>query len=210
MLKVHHLERSRSMRILWLLEELGVGYELIGYQRHPVTIRAPETLKAIHPLGKAPVIEDNGLVITESGAIIEYLVDAYGDGRLAPARGDPEHARYLEWLHYAEGSAMLPIMVTLLGAWTGGLPDGLKGFIAPEVELVLDYLSKAVGADGYLLKSGFSAADIQMSYVVGSARMGGLLQGRPDLLAYLERLELRPAYRKSVEIGGPPYAMDQL
>ena len=205
MLKVHHLERSRSARLIWLMEELGLPYELIRYQRNPLTIRAPAELKAVHPLGKAPILDDDGQVIAESSAIIEYVVDRYGQGRLAPARTDPEHAAYLEWLHMAESTAMFPIMVTRLGAFTGGLSAGLAGFMGPEVELMLDYISTAVGADGYLLKSGFSAADIQMSYVVGSARGGGMLAARPQLTAYLDRLQARPAYKRMIEKGGPVY-----
>lgn len=209
MLKVHHLERSRSIRVIWLMEELGLDYELVRYQRHPVTIRAPESLKAIHPMGKAPVLVDGATVVAESGAIIEYVVETHGH-RLGAAPGTPERAAYLEWMHFAEAGAVFPIMITLLGAWTGGMGEGLAGFIGPEVVLVLDRITAAIEASGYLLKSGFSAADIQMSYVLGSARMGGLLKDRPALLAYLERLESRPAYRKAIERGGPAYAMDEI
>jgi glutathione S-transferase len=203
MIRIHHLKYSRSTRVIWLMEELGLPYDMTSYDRDPVSFRAPDSLKAIHPLGKAPAIEDGDLTLTESGAIIEHIVDTYGGGRLAPARGDREYAKYLEWLHFAEGSAMLPVVITLVGGMTGGLPDGLKGFVGPELKATFAYLQTAVSPDRYLLDSGFSAADIQMSYVVEAARMGGMLVNYPELAAYLERLERRPAYRRAIEKGGP-------
>ena len=203
MIKIHHLKYSRSTRIIWLMEELGLPYEMTSYERDPATFRAPDSLKTVHPLGKAPAIEDGYLVLTESGAIIEYIVDTHGGGRLAPARGSPDHATYLEWLHFAEGSAMLPVVMVIVGGMTGGLHEGLKGFVDGELGAILGYIQSAVSPDHYLLPSGFSAADIQMSYVVEAARMAGLLAPYPQLAAYLERLEQRPAYGRALDKGGP-------
>jgi len=201
MIKVHHLNYSRSTRILWLMEELGLPYEIVPYSRDPKTYRAPDSLKGIHPLGKAPVIEDGDLVLAESGAIVEYLVARHGGGRLAPAADTPEWAAYIEWLHYAEGSAMLPIMIHLMGALTGG-NGGLGAFAAPEIRHALAYIAGAVQPTGYLLAA-FSAADVQMFYVIEAARMGGLLTDFPALTAYLERLETRPAFQAALDKGGP-------
>jgi len=201
MIKVHHLNYSRSTRILWLLEELDLPYEIVPYSRDPRTFRAPDSLKGVHPLGKAPVIEDGDLVLAESGAIVEYVVARYGGGRLAPAAETPEWAAYIEWLHYAEGSAMLPIMIHLMGALTGG-NGGLGAFAAPEIRHALAYIAGAVQPTGYLLAA-FSAADVQMFYVIEAARMGGLLTDFPALTAYLERLETRPAFQAALDKGGP-------
>lgn len=203
MIKVHHLKFSRSTRVIWLMEELGLEYELIAYDRDPLTLRAPESLMGPHPLGKAPVIEDNDCVIAESGAIIEYVVETYGGGKLGPAKGDPERAKYLEWLHYAEGSAIFPILVILIGKMTDDISDGMKGFAQFELDKTLAYIQSAVRSGGYLLESGFSAADIQMSYVIEAARMGGMLEGSSDLSGYLSRLEERPAYKRAIDKGGP-------
>ena len=203
MLKLHHLKYSRSTRIIWLMEELGLPYELVSYDRDPATFRAPDSLLNSNPLGKAPTIEDGDLVIFESGAIIEYVVETYGNGRLAPAKGERERAKFLEWLHFAEGSAMLWVVVVLLGKMTGDTSGGVQDFVRPELEKTLNYLASALASNDYLLASCFSAADIQMSYVIEAARMGGMLDGQPGLTAYLERLEQRPAYRRAIEKGGP-------
>jgi len=201
MIKVHHLNYSRSTRILWLLEELDLPYEIVPYSRDPRTFRAPDSLKGVHPLGKAPVIEDGDLVLAESGAIVEYVVARYGGGRLAPAAETPEWAAYIEWLHYAEGSAMFPILTQLLGSMSGGL-GGLGDFVGPEIQKTLAFVAGAVQPSGYLLAE-FGAADIQMFYVIEAARMGGMLTDFPALTAYLERLEARPAFRTALEKGGP-------
>ena len=128
MITIHHLNFSRSTRIIWLMEELGEPYEIVPHTRNPDTFRSPQTLDHIHPLGKAPVIEDGALVMAELGAIIEYVIATYGGGKLIPARSGPAWARYIGWLHFAEGSAMMPLLVHLLGMLTGGLPDGTQGF----------------------------------------------------------------------------------
>ena len=203
MFKVHHLKNSRSTRIIWLMEELGLDYELVIYDRDAATLRAPEALSRLHPLGKAPILQARESIIAESGAIIEYVIETSGRGRLAPKPGEAERAKYLELLHIAEGSAIFPIVVLLLGGMTGGLTDGLRGFVTPDLHKVLDYVSTVLGEREYLLESGFSGADIQMSYVIEAARMGDMLAGRVSLQRYLARLEQRPAYRRAIEKGGP-------
>ena len=200
MITLHHLTFSRSTRIIWLLEELELPYNLVTHERGP-DMRAPASLKAVHPLGKAPVIEDDGLILAESGAIIEHIVSTHGGGRLAPAPGTAEHAKWREWLHYAEGSVMMPVLITLFGNRTG-LTEGMRAFITPESDAHLGFVARAVTGSGYLL-DGFSSADIQMSYVVQVAQMAGLLEPRPALSDYLARLEARPAFAKSIAIGGP-------
>ena len=202
MLKLHHLEHSRSTRIIWLMEELGASYELIVHERNPETMRAPEELTRVHPVGKAPVLEDGNLTLAESGAIIEYVIGKYGAGKLAPREDSLEHARYLELLHFAEGSAMFPILVLLVGGMTGGLSDNFRSFVTPDVHKNLDYIGSFLDRRDYLLESGFSGADIQMSYVIEAARMGNLLAGKEKLTEYLARIEQRPAYRRAIEKGG--------
>ena len=185
------------------MEELGEPYQLVPHTRDLSTFRSPPTLDRIHPLGKAPVIEDGTLVMAESGAIIEYVIATYGHGKLAPAQSGPAWARYIGWLHFAEGSAMMPLLVHLLGMLTGGLPDGLKGFITPDIEKTLKCIAAETPDNGYLTGNAFSGADIQMSYVLEVARMGKLLDAYPSLEKYMTRLEQRPAYKRSVERGGP-------
>ncbi len=203
MFKLHHLVNSRSQRILWLLEELGLDYELITYPRDPKTNFAPPELKAIHPLGKSPLLEDNGRVLAESGAIIDYVVRHHGRGRLAPAPDSAEYDTYVQWLHYAEGSAMLPF---ILGIYVGRLGEAgapLKPRISSEMTNHLGYISGVLEKGDYLLGDTFSAADIQMSFVLEAARPSGLLESFAPLLPYLERLHARPAYQRAVERGGP-------
>jgi len=163
MIKIHHLNHSRSTRVIWLMEELNEPYEIVQHMRDPNTFRSPQTLERVHLLGKAPVIEDGPLMLAESGAIIEYLILTYGRGKLAPAPGGSSWARYIELLHFAEGSAMFPLLVHLLGMFTGGLSDGLKGFITPDIAKILKYLDAEVARNGYLMAEGFTGADIQMS-----------------------------------------------
>lgn len=203
MIKIHHLNFSRSTRILWLMEELEAPYEIVAYKRNEQTFRAPPELEKVHPLGKAPIIEDGDLVLAESGAIIEYVLETQGNGKLAPQRGTAEWGRYLGWLHYAEGSAMLPLLTHLLGNLTGGLSEGLKGFMDPEIDKTLAYISSSLSDDGWIVGRMFTAADIQMSYAVEVARMGKLLAGHPKLQGYLERIEARPAFQRALARGGP-------
>ncbi|ATB28734.1 glutathione S-transferase family protein [Melittangium boletus] len=203
MLTLHHLNHSRSQRILWLFEELGLDYELITYQRDAHTGLAPPELKSIHPLGKAPVLEDQGRVITESGAIIDYVVRRHGKGRLAPPPDSAEFDTYVEWLHYAEGSAMLPFM---LGVYLGRLGDAaapLQPRLSSEVHNHLGYISGALGDHEYLVGDTFTAADIQVSFVLESAQLNHALARYPNLGAYLQRMRTRPAHQRALVRGGP-------
>jgi glutathione S-transferase len=206
MITVHHLNESRSQRILWLLEELGVPYAIKAYQRDDKTRLAPPELKAVHPLGKSPVIEDGGKVVAESGAIVEYLADKYGQGRLAPAPGTPQRADYLHWLHFAEGSAMLPFMLALYTGRLGEAAAPLGPRITSELANHLDYMESALGQKPFFLGETLSGADIMLSFVVEIARARKLLGARPCLRAFADRIHARPAYSRAIERGGP-YSM---
>jgi glutathione S-transferase len=201
MLKVHHLNNSRSQRILWLMEELGLDYEIVRYQRDATTNLAPPELVAIHPLGKSPVFEDDENRIAESGAIVEYVVDRYGGGRLQPGATSKDHVAYLEWLHYAEGSAMLPLMLRLYVLRLGEAGAPLHPRIESETANHLGYISGALGTRDFLLGD-FTGADIQVSFVVEVARAFGKLADYANLDAYLARLHARPAFQRSLEKGG--------
>ncbi len=202
MLTVHHLNNSRSQRILWLLEELGLDYKIKRYQRDAVTNLAPPELEAIHPLGKSPVITDGDNTVIESGAIIDYVLRRHGNGRLMPAPGSVEHEQYLQWLHYAEGSAMLPLMLRM---YTGRLPDGgaaLQPRINDELNRHLGYLDRSLAAVDWFVGNTFSGADIQLSFVAELAPLLHPAGSFANLAAFRERLQSRPAYRKAVEKGG--------
>ena len=202
MITVHHLNFSRSSRVLWLMEELGLEYQLKRYERDE-SFRAPASLKAIHPLGKAPVIQDGNLTIAESASILAYVNERYGDGKLAPAAGSHEAAIHDEWLQYVESSAAFPIMLTLIGGMTGGLPDKLAGFAAQGTAKTLDYIAAGVEAGPYLMGEKLTLADIQMGYLLAIADHAGLLENQPAVAAYLERLKALPSFVKALEIGGP-------
>ena len=217
MITVHHLNNSRSQRILWLLEELRLTYEIKRYQRDPKTMLAPPELKAVHPLGKSPVITDGDLVVAESGNIIDYLVDRYGNGRLAPPRGTPQHLRYNYWLHYAEGSAMPPLLLKLIFGRIATAPMPFfakpvaraivgkvsKEFIDPQIKLHLGYIENALTTSAWFAGEEFTAADIQMSFPMEGASMrAGDVMG-PKSHAFLDRIHARPAYRAALEKGGP-------
>ena len=221
MIIVHHLNNSRSQRVLWLLEELGVPYEIKRYQRNAQTMLAPPELRAVHPLGKSPVITDGDLTLAESGAIIEYLVGRYGNGRLIPADGTPQRQRYTYWMHFAEGSAMPPLLLKLIfdrisGPSTPALIRPIARMIAkrvlgtnvmPNIERQLDFMEGELGKSKWFAGDEFSAADIQMSFPLeGAARRGGLSASRPNLWAFLETIHSRPAYKRAIEKGGP-YAL---
>ncbi len=216
MITVHHLNNSRSQRILWLLEETGTEYEIKRYQRDPQTMLAPPELRAVHPLGKSPVITDGELTLAESGAIVEYLAGRYGDW-LLPAAGSPERLRCTYWLHFAEGSAMPPLLLKLVfdKMETAPMPffakpiaRGIAGkvksaFINPQLLQNLDYLEGELGKSEWFAGDTFSAADIQMSFPLeAAASRGGLDASRPRLKAFLERIHARPAYRRALERGG--------
>ena len=220
MIVVHHLDNSRSQRVLWLLEELGLPYELRRYQRDPKTMLAPPELKRIHPLGKSPVVTDADRIgdeaLAESGAIVEYLLDTCGEGRLRPAPGTAERRHFTYWLHYAEGSAMPPLLLALI---FGRLPKSpmpffakpiakaisakaMKTFVGPQLVNHLDWMESELAGRDWFAGSSFTAADIQMSFVEAyDARVG--LGDRPRLRAWLERIRARPAYQRAIEKGGP-------
>jgi glutathione S-transferase len=217
MIVVHHLNNSRSQRILWLLEELGLEYEVKRYQRDPKTMLGPPELFAVHPLGKSPVITDGAQTLAESGAIIEYLVDRYGKGRLAPAPDTPERLRYTYWLHYAEGSAMPPLLLNLVfnRLDQGPMPffvrpilrkvkeRALASFIDPRIAQHLDFQEAELGKTRWFAGNEFSAADVQMSFPVeAAAARAGLDASRPKLMAFLERIHARPAYQRALQRGG--------
>jgi glutathione S-transferase len=202
MIKVHHLNESRSQRILWLLEELGTPYEVVAYQREKTRL-APESLKAAHPLGKSPVMEDGAVKLAESGAIVEYLIATYAPGRLSPASGTPAWLAYSEWLHYAEGSAMLPLMLNLYVRYLGDKGEALHPRIASEIATHLGYVEGALGDQAFLMGDALTGADIQMSFVCESARAMGKLAAYPKLSAYLDRLHARDAWKRALERGGP-------
>jgi glutathione S-transferase len=218
MVVVHHLENSRSQRVLWLLEELGVPYEVKRYERNKQTMLAPPELLAVHPLGKSPVIVDDGVTVAESGAIIEYLVDKYGAGRLIPATGTPERLRYTYWLHYAEGSAMPPMLLKLVfdRVATGPAPWPIsliarkiastvdESFIGPNIKRHLDFLESELTAREWFTGAEFTAADVQMSFPVELAQArAGLDASRPRLLEFLQRIRARDAYKRALQRGGP-------
>ena len=218
MITVHHLNNSRSQRVLWLLEELEVPYEVKRYQRDAATMLAPASLKAVHPLGKSPVITDGEVTLAESGAIIEYLAGKYAGGRLLPPAGTPERLRFTYWMHYAEGSLMPPLLMSLIfnRVRTSPMPFFAKpiargiadkvmnGFVSPQIKLHLDYAEGELGKSAWFAGDAFSAADVQMSFPLeAAASRGGLDAGRPKLMAFLERIHARPAYQRALAKGGP-------
>lgn len=206
MITVHHLNESRSQRILWLLEELGAEYEIKAYARDATTRLAPDELRAIHPLGKSPVITDGSATVHESGAIIDYLIRHHGAGRLQPQTGGADYEAYLQWLHYAEGSAMLPLMLQMYVMRLGEAGGPLHGRIASEIDNHMSYLDQALVGRDYLMGQALTGADIQMSFVGEVARAFGLLPKYPNAEAWLDRLHARPAYQAAIVRGGP-YAL---
>jgi len=204
MIIVHHLNDSRSQRVLWLLEELGLPYEIRQHQRHAQTRLAPPELLAVHPLGKSPLIEDAGRVVHESGAIVDYLIRRHGGGRLQPDPASAEYDVYQQWLHYAEGSAMLPLMLKLYVSRLGEAGAPLQPRIQSELANHLGYVERSLQGRDWLLDSGFSAADIQMSFVGEAARE--LRAQYPAITAWVRRCQARPAYQRALERGGP-YAL---
>jgi glutathione S-transferase len=214
---VHHLNNSRSQRVLWLLEELGLDYEIRPYKRDPKSMLAPPELRAVHPLGKAPVITDGEFTVAESGAILEYLVERRGGGRLAPAPSSPERVRYAYWLHFAEGSAMPPLLMKLIfdRIEKGPMPFFVRPFaraiarrvkssyVEPNIARNLDFMEAELGHSEWFAGAEFTAADIQMSFPLEAAAVrGGLDARRPQLMYFLERCRARPAYRRALQRGG--------
>jgi glutathione S-transferase len=217
MIIVHHLNNSRSQRILWLLEELGLDYEIKKYQRDAKTMLAPPELRAVHPLGKSPVIQDGDTIVAESGAIIEYLVGRYGNGRLQPAPDTPERLRYTYFLHYAEGSAMPPLLLKLVFDRVESAPAPFfvrpiaraiankvkDGFVLPQLRQHLAFLEGELDHRDWFAGDAFSAADIQLSFPLeAAASRAGLDAKYPKLNAFLGRIHARPAYQRALERGG--------
>lgn len=217
MITVHHLNNSRSQRVLWLLEELGLDYEIKHYQRDARTMLAPASLKAVHPLGKSPVITDGDVTVAESGAIIEYLVERYGKGRLIPAAGSAESLRYRYWMHYAEGTLMpLMVMSLLFGAIEKRSPflvrplakaicgQVKRSYLLPNINNNLDFLESELQKSEWFAGAEITAADVQMSFPLEAATLrGGLDSSRPKLAAFLDKIHARPAYQRALKKGGP-------
>ncbi|MDO8419940.1 MAG: glutathione S-transferase [Rubrivivax sp.] len=218
MITLHHLENSRSQRVLWLLEELGVPYEVQRYERDRKTMLAPPELAAVHPLGKSPVITDGDVTVAESGAIVEYLLDTYGKGRLRPPADTPERRQFTYWLHFAEGSAMPPLLLKLVfdKVRTAPVPFFIKpvvkaiadkvtkSFIAPNIKRQLDFMEAELATRPWFAGAKFTAADIQMSFPLeAAAARAGLGKSRPRLMDWLSRIHARPAYKRALEVGGP-------
>lgn len=217
MITVHHLEDSRSQRVLWLLEELELDYQVERYERNPKTQLAPESLKHVHPLGKSPVITDAKRTVAETGLIVDYIVREHGGGRLAPAPDSEDHLRYQYWLHYAEGSLMPPLLLQLVfdtvEAKTPLLARPVaraisgqvkKQFIRPQQLLHFDYLENELRRHGWFVDDRFSAADIMLSFPIEAAMArGGARQRCPKLVEFVERIHARPAYQRALERGGP-------
>ena len=206
MLKVHHLNNSRSQRILWLLEELGLDYQLERFQREE-NGAAPEAMKAIQPLGRAPVIRDGDMVLAESGAIVEYLLDTYGKGRLKPAHGTDDYWKYVEWMHYAEGSAMMPLLMALFMGFLGDGGAPLQPHIDAQIANHLSYMENGLAARDFFVGDGLTGADIQLLFVLEAA--GSRLTPYPKLVAYRDRMHARPAYQRGIEKGGPYQLMSR-
>ena len=221
MIVVHHLNNSRSQRVLWLLEELGLPYEVKRYERDRKTMLAPPELRAVHPLGKSPVVTDGDLILAESGAIIEYLVEIYGNAdscaTLSPQPGTPDYLRYRYWMHYAEGSLMPPLLLKLVFDKIEEYPmpffvkpiaraisgKAKSGFITPQIATHLDYLENELSKNLWFVGEAFSAADVQLSFPLeAAAARGGLNASRPLLMAFLGRIHARSAYKRALERGG--------
>lgn len=218
MITVHHLNNSRSQRVIWLLEELGVDYEIKRYQRDPKTMLAPKSLLKVHPLGKSPVITDGDLTIAESGAIVEYLIDRYDvESKLAPALGTPTRLRYTYWLHFAEGSAMSPLLMKLVFNHIEKAPMPFfakpiakaiskktkASFIDPQIKAHLDYVESELEKSTWLAGGRLTGADIQMSFPLeAAAARGGLDESYPKIMAYLKRIHARAGYKRALERGG--------
>ena len=203
MIEVHHLDKSRSHRVLWVLEELGLPYRIVRYQRLPSMV-APKELAAIHPLGKSPVIRDGEVTLAESGAIIEYLLERYGEGRLSPPRGSAEWVRYIYFLHYAEGSLMPPLFLKLVIGKLGLLGMPARGFVNKRIAEHLAFLEGELADRPFFAGDALTAADIQMSYpLVAASARGGLDERYPRLSSYVKRLLDQPGLQRAIEKAGP-------
>ncbi|NOU49916.1 glutathione S-transferase family protein [Pseudoalteromonas sp. JBTF-M23] len=202
MIKVHHLNQSRSTRVLWLLEELGMPYEVEQHERDSTTRLAPASLAKVHPLSKAPIIEHNGAVLCESGAIMEYILDQAPHAHLRPEKGTQAYYQYLEWLHFAEGSLALPVITSLLMQMEQR--DGTKpmdGYISKELQLDFSYIDTVLSKQRYFAGEQFSAADIMMTITLEIAHSLSLLAGRDNIARYLSDMQSREAYKKARAFG---------
>lgn len=203
MLTVHHLNDSRSQKIVWLLEELELPYEIVRYTRDPVTLMGPPALKAVHPLGKSPVIDEDGKLLTESGAIVEYILGRYGQDRLVPDPGGPDHMRFVECLYLAVSSATNPIMIKVYARAFGLAGGPMDQSADAELARALCYIEDGLGDGPWLLGNLFTAADIQLSFIPELAATLGSIAGYPRLEAWLDRLYARPAFQRAIARGGP-------
>ena len=206
MLKVHHLNESRSQRILWLLEELKLPYEIVFHTRDPKTRLAPPSLTAVNSLGKSPVIVDGDLTVIESGAIIDYVIRRHGEGRLAPDPASADYDHYQQWLHYAEGSAMLPLMLNMYVARLGEAGAPLHPRIQSEIANHLSFVNDSLAGRQFLVGDSLTGADIQMSFVPEVAKAMGKLADYPHIAAWIERMHARPAWKAALDKSGP-YAL---
>ena len=202
MIEIHHLQASRSRRITWALEELGQPYEVITYARDPLTNLAPPALCAIHPLGKAPILRDGGVTLIESGAILDYLIRTYGHGRLAPAMTSPDYNRYVQFMHYAEGSAMLPLMLRLYVSRLGDAGKPLHPRIESEMKNHLGWLNSELTGRQWFVGTDVTGADINLSFIAQMAMRFAGRDSYPNLTAFVDRIEARPAYIRAIARSG--------
>jgi glutathione S-transferase len=202
MLTIHHLNDSRSQKIVWLLEELELPYEIVHYQRDPVTLMGPPALKALHPLGKSPVLDDDGALLSESGAITHYLLTRYGGGRLAPDLTGPDQLRFLECLYFAVSAGMNPIMIKVYARAFGLTDSPLDSAATDELERALGYIEILLGDQDWLMGNLFTAADIQMSFIPELARAVGATGHHPAIDAWQRRLYARPGFHRAIARGG--------
>jgi glutathione S-transferase len=202
MITVHHLDNSRSQRILWLLEELQLEYSIVHYKRQPIGIAPPE-LKAVHPLGKSPVVDLDGQLVAESGAAVELITQRYGGGRLMPAPASPDYVRYIEWLHYPEGSVSLATSMTMFGRVFRVDSPAYNSYVQSQVDLHLGHIAASLADREFLIGSALTAADIQLTFTLQAARRSKLLDKYAGLVAYVERMEGRDAYKRGIDKGGP-------
>ncbi|WCE32396.1 glutathione S-transferase family protein [Vibrio sp. SCSIO 43137] len=200
MITLHHLNKSRSKRIIWLLEELGLEYNIQPYQRDAVTFLAPPELKAVHPLGKSPVLEDNGLVIAESGAITEYLIDKFSDGKLAPEKGTTAYVEYLQWMHFAESSGILPPLLKIFVLKDGCDTNFLGDYADAELAKVMSYLNSSLEGKRYLIEERLTGADIMISFIVEALKNLGEIEKYPNIQGYAAQLATHPAFVKADHI----------
>jgi glutathione S-transferase len=200
MIKLHHLNKSRSKRIIWLLEELGVDYELVAYQRDTTTFLAPESLKAVHPLGKSPVLEASGYTIAESGAITEYLIQTYGADKLMPALGTADYIDYLQWMHFAESSAALPLLLKIFVKMDGAETRFIGGYADAETAKVISYVNDRLEGKSYLVGNRLSGADIMMSFIAELVGQNGEFDKYPNIAKYYQQLMSHASFKKAMQI----------